>query len=261
MKLKESKRNILFLSLGAFFIANAIIAEFVGVKIFSLEKTFGFEPMNFMMFDEARSFDMTAGVLLWPMVFVMTDIINEYFGRHGVRLFTYIAVVLISYAFFAVFLSMQTTPSSFWVNKQLNNGLTIDMNQAFNNVFGQGLWIIIGSLIAFLIGQMVDVYIFQLIRKNTGEKHIWLRATGSTLISQFIDSFVVLFIAFYFSKLNTPDQWPFTRVLTIGAVNYVYKFVIAILLTPVLYLVHYLIDTYLGKELSDKMLTEAAAEW
>jgi len=261
MKIKESKRNILFLSLGAFFIANAIIAEFIGAKIFSLEQTLGMEPLKLMMLGEPRSFDMTAGVLLWPMVFIMTDIINEYFGRHGVRLFTYIAVVLISYAFLAVFLSMHTIPSGFWINKQLEDGSTIDMNAAFNNVFSQGLWIIIGSLAAFLIGQMVDVYVFHLIRKSTGEKHIWLRATGSTLISQFIDSFVVLFIAFYFSKLNTPDQWPFTRVLTIGMVNYAYKFTVAILLTPVLYLVHYLIDRYLGKELSDKMLADAADEW
>src|SRR5688572_24146380 len=103
--MENPKRTRLFLALGSFFIANAIIAEFIGSKIFSLEKTLGFDPVKWMMLGEARSFDMTAGVLLWPVVFIMTDIINEYFGRKGVRLFSYIAAALITYAFVAVYAS------------------------------------------------------------------------------------------------------------------------------------------------------------
>ncbi len=83
------------------------------------------------------------------------------------------------------------------------------MNEAFNAIFGQGLWIIIGSLVAFLVGQLVDVYVFHAIKKRTGERFIWLRSTGSTLISQLIDNYIVLFIAFYFSRLGTEDQWRF----------------------------------------------------
>ncbi len=69
-----------------------------------------------------------------------------------------------------------------------------------SGIFRQGLWIIIGSMVAFLIGQVLDVLVFHRIKKITGEKRIWLRATGSTLVSQLVDSFVVLFIAFYVGR-------------------------------------------------------------
>lgn len=257
--IKESKRNILFLVLGSFFIANAIIAEFIGVKIFSLEKTFGFNPVDWNILGYHLSFNLTAGVVLWPVVFVMTDIINEYFGHSAVRLYSYIAAVLIAYAFVGVYGAMSVSGADFWNQKPVENGV-LDMNLAYNNVFGQGLWIIIGSLAAFLIGQIVDVKVFHRIRKSTGDKHLWMRATLSTLVSQLIDSFVVLYIAFYLGKLNTPDQWPFSQVMAIAFVNYVYKFTAAWVMVPLLYFVHKLIDAYLGKELALKMIHEAATK-
>jgi hypothetical protein len=255
--MKESKRNILFLVLGSFFIANAIIAEFVGVKIFSLEGTFGFKPANIPIGGYHLSFNLTAGVILWPLVFVLTDIINEYFGQKAVKLYSYITAALISYSFLAVYLAMGAKGADFWNFKTLENN-TLDMNMAYNNIFGQGLWIIIGSLAAFLIGQILDVRVFHAVRKITGEKRLWLRATISTLVSQLVDSFVVLFIAFYIGKLNTPDQWPFSQVMAIAVVNYIYKFTVSWLMIPVLYFVHQLIDNYLGKEQA-KAMTEAAA--
>jgi hypothetical protein len=255
--MKESKRTILFLVLGSFFIANALIAEFIGVKIFSLEATFGFNPANINIFEYNLSFNLTAGVILWPIVFIMTDIINEYFGHKAVKLYSYIAASLITYSFLAVYLAMNTVGSDFWNIKNLENS-SLDMNLAYNNIFGQGLWIIIGSLVAFLVGQVLDVKVFQAVRKITGEKKLWLRATISTLVSQLIDSFVVLFIAFYIGKINTPDQWPLSQVIAISIVNYLYKFIIAWLMIPVLYFIHKLIDKYLGKELAETMTTEAA---
>ncbi len=255
--MKESKRTILFLVLGSFFIANAIIAEFIGVKIFSLEGTLGFNPANILIGTYKLSFNLTAGVILWPLVFVMTDIINEYFGQRAVKLYSYIAAALISYSFIAIYFAMNVKGADFWNLKTLANG-TLDMNLAYNNVFGQGLWIIIGSLAAFLIGQILDVKVFHAIRNITGDKHLWLRATISTLVSQLVDSFVVLFIAFYIGKLNTPDQWPLSQVMAIAIVNYIYKFIVAWLMIPFLYFVHKLIDTYLGKETANKMIHEAA---
>jgi uncharacterized integral membrane protein (TIGR00697 family) len=255
MKIKESKRNVLFLVLGAFFIANAIIAEFIGVKIFSLEQTLGFDPFNLKLWGGEYSFNMTAGVLLWPVVFVMTDIINEYFGKHGVRLFSYIAAALIAYSFLMVYMAIQLTPADFWKIKETAEG-PLPMQNAYTQIFGQGLWIIIGSLVAFLFGQMIDVYVFHYLKMKTGEKSLWLRATGSTLVSQFIDSFVVLFIAFYIGA-----DWSLSLVLAIGVVNYIYKFTVALLLTPLLYLLHQAIDAYLGKELAQQMTAEAAQDW
>jgi len=156
-----------------------------------------------------------------------------------------------------VFFAIQLSPNEWWntVSGTLSDNPEThigQMNIAFNKIFGQGLWIIAGSVIAFLFGQLIDVLVFQRIKKLTGEKLLWLRATGSTLISQFIDSFVVLFIAFYWGA-----DWNLERVLAIGIVNYMYTFGMAIALTPAIYLAHWLIDLYLGKKLSLKMRQEA----
>ncbi len=249
----QEKVTKLFFLLGAFFVANAILAEFLGIKIFSLEKTFGLEPINLSLFGfDNLSFNLTAGVLLWPVVFIMTDIINEYFGRSGVRFMSFTAAALIGYAYLMVFLSIKLTPSGFWIERVTPHGV-LNMDLAFNTIFGQGLWIIIGSLVAFLIGQLVDVTVFHYLRGFTGSSKIWLRATGSTLVSQFIDSFVVLFIAFYIGA-----GWELSLVLAIGVVNYLYKFFVAVFLTPLLYVLHWIIDGFLGKELAEKLIEEAA---
>lgn len=252
----SDKKQKLFLVLGTFFLCNALIAEFIGVKIFSAEASLGFEPLNLKVFGSAYSFNMTAGVLLWPVVFIFTDIINEYFGKRGVRFFSWLTAGLIAYAYLMVLLAMETTPADFWKTRNTASG-PIDMDLAFNSIFGQGLWIIIGSLVAFLFGQLVDVAVFHALKKRTGEKNIWLRATGSTLVSQLFDSFIVLFIAFYIGKLGSEDQWSMELVLAICWVNYIYKSGMAIIMTPVLYGVHYVIDRFLGKELADQMKLEA----
>lgn len=259
--MENSKRQNLFIILCAIFLTNAILAEMIGVKIFSAEAVMGFPPANIPLFgDFILDFNLTAGVIIWPVVFITTDIINEYFGKKGVRKISYLAAICILFSFFVIYVITLLPPAAFWidVNNQDPNGNPFNINYAFKRIFTQGLGIIIGSLVAFLIGQLLDVFIFQRLRRMTGEKMIWLRATGSTLVSQFFDSFVVLFIAFY---LLAPQgsQWSFAQVLSVGTINYIYKFVIAILLTPAIYLGHYLIDQYLGKDLSAKLQEEAAA--
>jgi len=252
-----NKKHKLFLLLAGFFITNTLIAEFIGIKIFSLEETFGFTPLNMKLYGvDGLGFNLTAGVMLWPVVFVMTDIINEYYGKKGVRFLSNMAVILILYAFLMFYIGIQLVPNDWW---QFESGLNEDpaksirdMDLAFRKIFGQGLWIIVGSLVAFLVGQIVDVLVFHRIKKVTGEGKIWLRATGSTLVSQFIDSYVVLIIAFYVGA-----DWDIVRVLAIGTVNYLYKFTLAILLTPAIYLSHYVIDRYLGEGLAAKMKLQA----
>ena len=91
----ENKINRLYLFLGGFFITNALIAEFIGAKIFSLEKTLGFSPFDWEILGvDGLGFNLTAGVVLWPVVFIMTDVINEYFGSRGVRLLSYMTCLL-----------------------------------------------------------------------------------------------------------------------------------------------------------------------
>jgi queuosine precursor transporter len=248
------KRNRLFLFLGAFFIANALLAEFIGVKVFSLERTLGAEPLQISLFGVTNlSFNLTAGVLLWPIVFVMSDIINEYYGRRGVRLLSFMAAGLIVYAFVMVSAAIAVHPADFWVLRDTPTG-PVNMEHSFRAIFGQGLWIIVGSLVAFLIGQLLDVFVFYQLKRITGDRAIWIRATGSTLVSQLVDSFVVLFIAFYIGA-----GWSLAQVFAIGLVNYAYKFTMAFALTPVLYWVHAAIDRYLGLELSHAMIAEATA--
>ena len=247
----DYKGTRLFMVLGGFFIANALIAEFMGVKIFSLEQSLGLNPVNWSIFGEQLSLNLTAGVLLWPVVFVLSDLINEYYGPKGVRFLTNGAIVLIIYAFLMIYAAISLTPADWWVGSNVNKGVP-DMQLAYKTVFGQGLWIIIGSLVAFLVGQVLDVYIFHYIKKKTGEKYLWLRTTGSTLVSQLIDSFVVLYIAF-----GIGADWSTSLILSVGILNYIYKFSVAILLTPVLYWIHYGIDRYLGKEIADKLKEDA----
>jgi uncharacterized integral membrane protein (TIGR00697 family) len=259
----KSKPTRLFLVLSGFFIANALIAEIIGVKIFSLEKTLGFSPINIHLFGNDLSVNLTAGVLLWPVVFIMTDIINEYYGMKGVKFLSWLTAGLIAFAFLIFVGAMKLTPADFFITSKQGSGVP-DMSKAYNSVLGQGGFIIIASLTAFILGQLIDVYFFHKIKKFTGEKKIWLRATGSTLISQFIDSFVVLFIAFYIgTRVNASGNdfvWPFSLFIAVGIVNYIYKFLVAILLTPVIYLIHNRIEKYLGHEQASAMKKAAMGD-
>jgi hypothetical protein len=249
----DYKKNRLFIILSGIFLTNAILAEMIGVKFFSGESTLGLHPANLNIMGFVMDFNLTAGALIWPVVFITSDLINEYFGKPGVKRISYLTAVLIAYVFLIVFLSMKLTPATFWIIGKDNLGNPVNMDIAFNKIFGQSSRIIVGSLTAFLIGQLVDVYIFQKLRKVTGSKHLWLRSTGSTLVSQLVDSFVVLYIAF-------SGVYPNSQIIAIGITNYIYKFTVAILLTPVIYLGHYLMDNYLGKQNADQIIEEAAAK-
>lgn len=247
------KVSILFCLLAAVLITNTLLAEILGVKIFALEESLGLEPFNWNLFGQKGSLNFTAGVLLWPFVFILTDIINEYFGQRGVRFLSLLAVGMISYAFVMVFAAIALAPAEFWLSTGSKFGVD-NMQAAFASIFGQGMWIIVASIIAFLIGQLIDALVFRRIKKWTGNKKVWLRANGSTAVSQFLDSYLVLYIAFVLG----PQQWPIMLFLAIGTVNYIYKFVAAILLTPLIYLIHHLIDLhFLGPSLAAELKARA----
>ena len=251
----EVKKHRLFLVLSGIFLTNALVAEMIGVKIFSAEGAVGLSPANLSILGFNMDFNLTAGAIIWPVVFITSDLINEYFGKPGVKRISYLTAGLIAYSFVVIFITMKLPPAGWWMdaNSVDDAGNYFNMNFAFNKIFGQGQRIILGSLTAFLIGQLTDVFVFQKLRKITGPKKLWMRATGSTLVSQFIDSFVVLFIAF-------AGTFSTTQILAIGITNYLYKFVVAILLTPLIYLGHNVIDRYLGKEQAQKMSDDASAQ-
>jgi len=253
MSVTADKSTRLFIALAGLFITNALIAEFIGVKIFAMEDTLGISPLDWHLFGTSGSLSFTAGVLLWPVVFVMTDVINEYYGMRGVRFISWLAVGFIVYAFLFAYIAIGLAPASWWVTVGQPQGVD-DMQAAFAAIFGQGLWTIGGSITAFLIGQLVDVAIFHRIRVLTGERWVWLRATGSTAVSQLLDSFVVLYIAFVLG----PQQWPIGQFLAVGTVNYCYKMSAAIALIPLLYLGRRWIHDYLGHARAEQLKREAA---
>jgi queuosine precursor transporter len=255
----SQKLNNLYFVLACIFITNVIVAEFSGVKMFSAEKLFGFLPAHINLFGNIKlDFNMSVGVIIWPVVFILSDIVNEYFGKQGVRKLSFIAAILISYSFLIVLGGTKLPPADFWL--QVNNldamGRPFDINYAYSTIFRQGLGIIIGSISAFLLSQLVDVYTFHYFRGLTGHRKLWLRATGSTIVSQLVDSFVILTIAFYFL-----GNWSLEQVLKVGLVQYFYKVFLAVILTPVIYLVHSIIDRYLGRNTSEVLIEEANRNW
>lgn len=221
-----TRKEILFLMLSGFFVANAIIGEMIGGKLIQI-----------------GPFTMSIGIIPWPVVFLTTDLINEYFGKKGVRTITFITAGLIVYAFIILFAGMSINSASF---SPVNN-------EQFNAVFGQSMWIIVGSLTAFLLSQLVDVGVFWLVRNRTGRKMIWLRATGSTVVSQLIDTFVVSGIAFLL-----PGKLTLAEYLNVAFTGYVFKFMVALAVTPLIYAGHAAVHRFLGKEESEKLMTTAA---
>jgi uncharacterized integral membrane protein (TIGR00697 family) len=222
----ENKRNFIYVILAGFFITNAIVAELIGGKLIQI-----------------GPFTMSIGIIPWPVVFLTTDLINEYYGKAGVRKLSFLTAGLIVYAFILLFVGMSISAV----------GFSPVSDKAFQEVFGQSMFIIIGSLIAFVVSQLIDVFVFWMLRERTGKKMIWLRATGSTAVSQLIDTFIVLGIAFYLPGKITLSQF-FNLALT----GYTCKLLIGILLTPFIYLGHHLIGKYLGKKEAEKEMIEAA---
>lgn len=210
----QSKKDTVYIILAGIFITNAIVAELIGGKLIHV-----------------GSAVMSIGILPWPIVFVTTDLINEYFGERGVRKLSLITAGLIAYTFVVLFLAMRIPAVE---------GDSLVNDAQFHAVFGQSMWIIVGSITAFLVSQLIDVTIFQFFKNRTGGRMIWLRSTGSTVISQLFDSFIVLGIAFWMTgKMDTP-----TFIFS-AFTGYFVKLIIAICLTPLIYLGHALIGKYI----------------
>jgi uncharacterized integral membrane protein (TIGR00697 family) len=184
--IQEAKRQRLFLLLCGIFLTNALIAEIIGGKIFSVETLLGLPPAQLLIGGQRLDFNMTAGVVNWPVVFITSDIINEYFGRKGVKRISFLTACFIAYTFITILVATMLPPAQFWL--ELNNtdkqGNVFNINDAFSKIFNQGLGIMIGSIVAFLLGQLLDVVVFSWLRRKTGSRYIWLRATGSTMFSQ-----------------------------------------------------------------------------
>lgn len=210
----QNKKDIVYIVLAGIFITNAVVAELIGGKLIYV-----------------GPYVMSVGILPWPIVFITTDLINEYFGQKGVKKLSIITACLIAYAFVVLFGALQ-------IPAVQGAGLVTD--DQFNGVFGQSLWIIVGSITAFLVSQLIDVTVFHFFKNKTGNKMIWLRSTGSTVVSQLFDSFIVLGIAFWFTGKMSTEMY-----ITSAFTGYFVKLILAVLLTPFIYLGHSIIQKYI----------------
>lgn len=213
----QSKKDLVYIILAGIFITNAIVAELIGGKLIYVGSTV-----------------MSIGILPWPVVFITTDLINEYFGEKGVKKLSLITACLIIYCFVILFIAMQIPAV---------NGENLISDAQFNAVFGQSMWIIIGSIIAFMTSQLIDVTIFHFVKKRTKNKMFWLRSTGSTIISQLFDSFIVLGIAFWMTGKMSTEVY-----INSAFTGYFVKLGIAIAMTPLIYLGHTLIEKYINEK-------------
>ena len=217
------RKQWLFVFLAGLFITNAVTAELISNKLIEI-------PIEFNLFGgKFGPFVTIVGILPWPVVFLLTDLLNEFYGYKAVRKLSWITAILIAYCFLIVGLSMEIPAVNI-------PGSNLSDDTAYNKVFGQAQMVIVGSICAFLVSQLLDASLFSWIKSKTGDRFIWLRSTGSTLVSQLIDSYIVLYIGFVL-----PGSLSFVDFMTIAPTNYVLKIIIAILLTPLIYLGHYLI--------------------
>jgi uncharacterized integral membrane protein (TIGR00697 family) len=223
-----NRKDFVYLVLTGFFISNALLAEVVGGKLI-----------------QVGPFTMSVGVIPWPIVFLTTDVMNEYFGRAGVKRITYLTVGLLLFAVAVMYLAVQVPAAK---DSPVSD-------EAFNIVIGQSLWITIASIIAFAVSQLVDVFVFWLFRDRTGSRYLWLRSTGSTVVSQLIDTFVIIGIAF-----RLPGKITTSKYVELSLTHYSYKLLIAIGLTPFIYIVHNVIHSYLGEQQAETLIEEAVLE-
>lgn len=235
-----SRPQKLYVVCAAIFLTALVVAEATASKFFTVFEL----PFTLTIF--GMPFDtvvMTAGVIAFPITFIVTDVLNEYYGKKGIRFVTFVGMAMIMFEFvlLQVAMAVPTAPSS------------PVPAEAFDTVFGATGRIIFGSLTAYLVGQLADITLFHWLRQLTKGRMLWLRATGSTFGSQFLDTLIVLTVAF-------AGQLAFQEIIAITLFNYAYKFVIAVLITPIIYLAHWMMDKYLGHETAEEMIEEVEAE-
>ena len=231
----STRRDRLFLVLAAFFIGNALLAELIGGKLFAVPLRLPWQPAGS---EPWHTFVLSCGIILWPVVFLISDLVNEYYGRAGVKRISFIAAGVIAYAFLALFVAEKPAAVDF---------SPVD-NQSFRTVFIQSQWIIVGSIAAFLLAQLIDVTVFWIVRRRTGSRFLWLRATGSTVVSQLVDTLVVQFIGLHLPYILGRGGISFEQFVNSATSGYLFKLAVAIAITPLLYVVHGIIDAYLGKD-------------
>lgn len=218
----------LYVYLAAIFVAALILGDLIGGKAFAVQMPLG--PWRYEQ-------PISVGLFAFPVTFLLTDIVNEFYGRRGARFLTLLGMWMAIFAF--AVLNVAQWPAS-EPHSYLQDG-------EFNKVFGVGGRLFIASIIAYLCGQFLDIYVFQFWKALTRSRHLWLRATGSTLASQVVDTLVINLLFWYvIPSLGAGGARPIDWVTRKALGEYVIKFVIALGLTPAVYALHALVSNKLG---------------
>ena len=220
--------QVLYVWLAAFFVACLLIADIVGIKLFRIPLGFSFRVPG--LEKPIDAIQHSCGMLTFPVTFLLTDLLNEYYGKRAARRVTYIGLTMALFVFVVINIA-QYMPH--W-----SESFNIEQEH-FEAVFGSAKIMYIASVTAYLIGKLCDIWLFRWLKKFTRGRMLWLRATGSTVISQTLDSFVVTYLAFSLGRRLFPvagqppaDGW---QVVQFAMTGYLLKFVLAIAITPLIY--------------------------
>jgi len=199
-----------FFVMGGVFVTCLVVSDIIGgAKLVELGMAFG------------RHLTVSVGMLAFPLTFVLTDLLNEFYGAKAARFVTYVglAMLLLTFVILAAATALPAAPH------------TPYPAEWFQRLFGSSLRLILASMTAYLIGQLFDIFLFVVFKRWARGRYIWLRATGSTVFSQLMDTVVVQFINFG-GVLAVSEIW------ALALNSYVLKFLLAVAMTPVIYLGH-----------------------
>ena len=206
----------LFVYMCAIFVACLLLGDVIGGKIIRT-------PLG----------PISVGIIPFPVTFLLTDVVNDFYGRRGARFITMLGfyMALLAWALLQVTTLMPVDGSTYFTQSE------------YAKVFGGSAQLFVASMLAYLVGQFLDIHVFQFWKAITQSRHLWLRSTGSTIFSQAIDTVTINLI---FGRVTAGWGWGFIGA-KIGR-EYVIKFCVAVLLTPAIYAVHGAVVRGLGIE-------------
>jgi uncharacterized integral membrane protein (TIGR00697 family) len=201
-----SMEVLLYVVLAAIFVTCLVLGDVTGGKAFAT----AVGPVS-------------VGMILFPVTFLLTDVINDFYGKRGARFITGVGAAMATLAYLALVITttLPTDPESYFLEGE------------YAKIFGGSSKLFIASILAYLIGQLLDIQVFHFWKRLTRGKHLWLRATGSTLLSQLVDS-AVINIVFWGGVADKTPGWIAAKIVR----EYLIKVVVAVLLTPVVYALH-----------------------
>lgn len=208
----------LYLFLGALFITSLVVSNLI------FQKFFYWQPFGDFTIFGASLFELSVGILPYPITFLITDLVSEIYGRKKANLLVTIGIAA-SFFSMAIVLLANATPA---IESSPINDST------FNQVFALSPIAVLASMIAYLLAQYVDIAIYHFWKRMTKGKHLWLRNNCSTFLSQFIDTFTVVGLLCVFQVL----PWNLFYGLVIS--GFLFKVMVAFLDTPFLYFFVYL---------------------